>query len=774
MAKVFLSHNSAQKALVEQVAAKVGLDNIFMDEFNFNAGNLLTDEIKRAINASSIFVLFLSDEAQKAPWVGYEVDYITKRILSNSIKFVPIIVDEKFSHNSLCKDWEWMKQYLLKPFNSPYLIAHIIKEKLQDINSDEHSLSYARRVTFVGRDDEMREIQAAYSQTMFTSRRALIVAGMPHVGRKRLLKEVLIQKLEANLPKTYEPISLSLSRDDQIENFIDQLNDILHPCNIIEKIAVDKKNQLDLAIELLCEMDDFNRKILIEDSSCIVLPDGHISDWFMDILQSPKLQNRTYFLIASRYAVSSRTITTNTFVQYHQIGTLQSSAMVTLFNKYAQQRGVVTAELTSESDWFTSQFTGYPEQALNIIDEIAKTDLYRAKLYFSGYLQIYKNDFADVINEVEKNPETLQLLILLSRFEFISVEFLYQIVGPHLWEQNNLEQLAALCVYETFGGMHQYIRLNPALSNYIRKRRDTLILSNEIEIQLSRITHKIIDNIDNDSLDLSTRLYAIKESIKENPKDVADKYLLPSYALKVIIEEYQHEHYDNVITIANRVLYEYKRDCYDSITYPIRHWLCMAYCHQNDKRLQDELQYFNKNSNTYHYILGFNARLRGNYPLAQKHLEMAVGDYLNSPKRAMAKSAHELVLVYMLQNNFDKALYLAKQNYEIDRTNAYQIEAYFRCLVNTNKATADILSSLINDMERSYDSRKDFYVDNFKVEYEFYIKSNFTGAMTMFEKICVKYGEDYRKYTHQAVLNICKNINKLDKYNELFKQFPNF
>lgn len=773
MAKVFLSHNSAQKALVEQVAAKVGLDNIFMDEYSFHAGESLTDEIKRAIDASSIFVLFLSEEAQKAPWVGYEVDYISKRLLNKSILFVPFIVDDKFSHHSLIKDWDWMKQYLLKPFESPYLIAHIIKEKLQEINNDEYSQTFARRVTFVGRDDEMKEIQAAYNQTMSTNRRALIVAGMPHVGRKRLLKEVLIQKLEANLPKTYEPISLSLSRDDQIENFIDQLNDILHPCNIIEKIAVDKKKQLDLSIELLCEMDEYNRKILVEDNSCIVLPDGHISDWFMDILQSPKLQNRTYFLIASRYAVNSRVNMTNTYVQYHQIGTLQSSAMKTLFNKYAQQRGVVTDELKSESDWFTSQFTGYPEQALNIIDEIAKTDLYRAKLYFSGYLQVYKNDFADIVKEVEKNADTLQLLILLSRFEFISIEFLYQIVG-NLWEQNNLEQLASLCVYETFGGMNQYIRLNPALSNYLRKRRDTLKLSKAIDDKLSSITQKIIDNIDKDSLDLSTRLYAIKESIKENPRNVADKYLLPSYALKVIIEEYQHGIYDNVITIANRVLYEYKRDCYDSITYPIRHWLCMAYCHQNDHRLQDEVRYFDKDSNTYHYILGFNARLRGNYSLAQKHLEIAVGDYLNYPKRALAKSAHELVLVYMLQNDFDKALYLAKQNYEIDRTNAYQIEAYFRCLVNTNNATAELLLSLINDMERSYDSRKDFYVDNFKAEYEFYINSNLDNAIKMFENICVKYGEDYRNYTHQAVQNICKSVNKNDKYHELFRQFPNY
>lgn len=223
MAKVFLSHNSAQKKLVEHVASKVGLDNIFMDEFNFLSGNVLTEEIKRAINASSIFVLFLSKEAQKSDWVTLEVDLITNRLLGKKIIFLPFIVDEGFTHHDLKDDWQWMKEYLLRTYNSSYLIAHIIKEKLESANSDVHSQAYARRVTFAGRDDDMKIIQSEYSSTVTTRRRAIVVSGIPHVGRKRLLKEALVQRLEANLPKTYEPIRMSLGMDDQIEYFIDQL-----------------------------------------------------------------------------------------------------------------------------------------------------------------------------------------------------------------------------------------------------------------------------------------------------------------------------------------------------------------------------------------------------------------------------------------------------------------------------------------------------------------------------------------------------------------------
>lgn len=773
MAKVFLSHNSAQKKLVEHVASKVGLDNIFMDEFNFLSGNVLTEEIKRAINASSIFVLFLSKEAQKSDWVTLEVDLITNRLLGKKIIFLPFIVDEGFTHHDLKDDWQWMKEYLLRTYNSSYLIAHIIKEKLESANSDVHSQAYARRVTFAGRDDDMKIIQSEYSSTVTTRRRAIVVSGIPHVGRKRLLKEALVQRLEANLPKTYEPIRMSLGMDDQIEYFIDQLNDILHPSNILDKIAVDKQKQLDIAIELLIELDEYNRKLLIEDSNSIVRATGRIAEWFMDIIQSERLQNKTYFLIASRYSVNSSIYRNSPYIQFHQIDAIQPAGMKTLFNEYAKNRGVAGCELAKEAGWFTSQFTGFPEQALFAIDEIAKTDLYHAKLYFPNYLQVYKNDLADIVKAIETNPQALQLLILLSRFEFISIEFIYRIVDD-FWENGCLEELGRMCLYESFGSMKQYIRLNPALANYVRRNRETLRLSKVYEDKLKKITSEMINNINDDSLDLSAKLHAIKETIKRHPQNVDEVYLLPSYALKVIIEEYQHGNYPLVITIANRVLYEYNKECYDSIIYPIRHWLCLAYCHEGDKRLQNELQFFDKNSNTYHYLLGFNARLRGDYPTAQKHLEIAVGDYVEAPKRALAKSAHELVLAYMMQGYYEKALNLAKRNYEIERTNSYHIEAFFRCLVNTNNATSEILDTLIHDMQRSYEPEKDFYVDNFKAEYEYYINSDFNNAMNLFDSICIKYGKDHKNYTQQAVKNICKKHGRKDVYDKFIQKHEDY
>ena len=115
---------------------------------------------------------------------------------------------------------------------------------------------------------------------------------------------------------------------------------------------------------------------------------------------------------------------------------------------------------------------------------------------------------------------------------------------------------------------------------------------------------------------------------------------------------------------------------YKDVILPVRHWLCLAYCHQQNKHFFEEVIHFDTTKHTYHYLQGFYARLGGNYSKAQKELKIAVGDYLVNPRRAVAKSAHELVLAYTLDGKYGDAIDLARQNYYLERTNPYHIEAF--------------------------------------------------------------------------------------------------
>lgn len=775
MIKAFLSHNGAQKKLVEEVAQKVGLDFVYMDEYSFQAGNELTKEIKGAISASKVFVLFLSHEAQASPWVNLEVREIALPILNHKIAFLPIVVDDNFSHTDLQPDWLWMKEYLLKTFGSPNFIAHIIKEKINEYEINDGNQRFGRLYTFVGRDDEMKDIHQHYNSSVENRRRAILVSGLPHVGRKRLLKEVLVQKIEPNLPKTYELLPMNLASTDGIDAFYTQLNDLLHPSNVLDVASAGQDVLLQKTIELLQEIDLYSRKILIDDDKCIVKSNGYIVRWFIEIIKSPALMNKTYFYIASRFAPEIHaTDELARYIQCHQIGTLSPSAMKNLFVEYSRNRGVPSENITKEMLDNLQQLSGYPEQVLFFVDELKDRGPYQAiNLLKRSLPSLYQADYADIISEVEQDSGAFQMLILLSKFEFVSTDILAQIMDD-FWDSDNLNKLSCLCVYEVFGAWKQYIRLNPGLATYIRKRSDTLKLLPQYAKKMAHLTRSFLNEINSEALDLSAQLFAVKETIKANPSNVDAKYLLPSYALKVIIEEYQQEQYENVISLANRILYASSPTFFSDIVMPVRHWLCLAYCHEHDERFFEEVSYFDTNKHTYHYLKGFYYRLGAQYPRAQKELQIAVGDYLTNPRPAVAKSAHELVLAYTLDGKYAEAIDLARQNYYIERTNPYHIEAYFRCLVHTSNASKEELLLLINDMNRSYDHYRDFYVDNFTAEYKYYIDHNYDEAIMLFEKICQKYENDYHDYTHIALKNICKENNSITDYNRLFNRYPRF
>ena len=83
-----------------------------------------------------------------------------------------------------------------------------------------------------------------------------------------------------------------------------------------------------------------------------------------------------------------------------------------------------------------------------------------------------------------------------------------------------------------------------------------------------------------------------------------------------------------------------------------------------------------------------------------------------SPQLQRAK--REKVTALLAQKKFDEALELARENYESNPENSYQIHGYFRCLVRKKVLTKEdksILKSLMDAMrENLSDKHEELYV----------------------------------------------------------------
>ena len=751
MGKIFFSYSWAQETLVTEVANSLGRDFVIQDKYNFEEGNKLDDEMKNKIKSADMFVLFLSKDSIMSRNVQLELDYVLRLVASKSIIFCPILIDDTFDISSDLKDYEWIKEYLLTFTTNVPRIKRVIKHKIRSLWCEKLG-SKAR--FFKGRLLEKNEITRDYYYSVDGTRRAVIVSGIPNIGRKSLLLDTLLT-IDRSLDSFYEPISISLNDTDSIDIVIEQLGEYSSLDNINSRLS--QGDYIKLLVDILNSMQQENQKIIVDDKKCIVQSNGRLVDWFVDVIKHPDLVSYTYFFIASEISIAPDVIRNYMQIQTYRLNPLTKEDMHTIFTSYAKERKVsCTAE---ESKAFVESFNGYPKLILNVVDDIAKSGLELAKLWLKNNLKLYDSTNRELLDTLKKDSGLYNLVLTLSRFEYLSYDVMCELL-PDIDITEKLEKLYYWSLSEHFGG--QYYRLNKSLTDYIN--RNQIPLDSSIEKRIVNLGEESLKNLDTNYLDLSEKLFLIKEKIRNNPGKVPLNLLLPSFALKVIIELYQKKDYPNVLILALRLLNDPNNAVYDSVKRTVHYWLCLAAardaksCFDSKDVFDNYVEYFhnaNGNNATYFFLMGFFARCNGNYVAAKKWYEKSLNCHKDSElKRYQAKVHHELALVYMKLDN-PKALEFARDNFESAKDNAYHIETYFRCLVRSKQPDVQILDDLLQRMRNSHDVLKEVILETFEAEYDYYINHDYQKAVSSLKQTISNYPR-----TIQYPIDALKYINK--------------
>lgn len=767
MAKVFLSHSSMQKPLIEDVANELGRDFVFLDKYDFESGKIIEEEIEDKINKSDIIVCFLSDEALASSWVQQELLLARDLVEENRIIFLPILIDNSVSHEDK-RIPRWVHKYLLHYFNSPRLIARKIQQQIRMLSWEKNYVSIFKSRIMVGREKDLEEMSTKFFNTYPNEFRAIIVSGVQHSGRKRLMYELLMRKISTELLSSYIPITISLTEDNAIEYLIAQLNEYLHyEDDIYAIMSQGKESCKSLCIRMLNDFANVNEHIFINDSGSIITSDGTLIDWFKDIIQSKELLNQVHFYIAAQYSLSPKEERVNAnLILAHRISSLNRDYLTALFNSYAKELGITS--LTQEDvDFFVSRINGSPELAILILNDIKRSGLYRAKLEINNIVGMHdKNEYWPIWNKLQENADTRNILIVLSQFEFISYDILCQIY-PNIELSNILEEISYYSLLDVFGPHMQFLRLNPLFADFISRAKFST--SQEAAKQLEAFTQNLLANLDSESLDLAENLYKIKEAIRRPDVQIDNKYLLPSFALSVVVDEYRDGNSDNVIEIAKKSLYGFHTEKYQTVERALRYWLCLAYCKKGDTASLDrELDYFYETNAmyTYYFIKGYSCRLKGKnyYERAIQFYRNAL-DYSNNVSADfLSKAEHELVITQMKMGNYEEALDLARKSYIQKPNNPYFEETYARCIIRSHsKNTADFYR-IVEHMSTFSDNRKKVAAQVLKAEAIFYIEHNHWKAINELKKIAYGLPKDDKHIAYDALRQICEKQELLDIY----------
>ncbi|OAV65528.1 hypothetical protein Barb4_03315 [Bacteroidales bacterium Barb4] len=310
-------------------------------------------------------------------------------------------------------------------------MARKIKESIREIVWKKYPQIKKKDNLFKGRYLDLQKIESKYYDGNTKLRRALIVSGFPNgVGRRKILTQFIVDKLTTNKSSAYTPLSIELFDGQSIEDFILQLNDCFLLCSkedLLREIQGSKQRKLDLAIKLINYMAEKKEKLLIRDNGACVLSNGHICSWFEDILTSKEIQSQTLFFIASKCYPWSDIENRFPGLISVQIQPLIKEDIKVLFHAYSEEIHSLSIK-EEDADYFINKFPGLPDQIFRCVDLIKEHNVGYAKKMLPTIIESGDRYILSLLDLFKDKHSHMQILILMSSFEFIS----YDLLKKHL------------------------------------------------------------------------------------------------------------------------------------------------------------------------------------------------------------------------------------------------------------------------------------------------------------------------------------------------------
>ncbi len=714
MIKAFISHSSKQKAFALELVESLGRDYCGIDCFDLQPAYKTIDEIYRVIEESTVFVLLVSRDSLNSDWVQKEIRYAKTKLQPNEMnRFWPYLIDSSITLND-CPDWMAKDEcFNLKQFKSPYVLARDIEQKFRRIIWSNNSRVRMLETMMVGRNSDIAKFEDKFQSINGINLKALIISGRHGVGKDTFAKQCMNK---VGFPAETEPYRISTKPHENVENFIVYLNMILRHFTDTELqsvLSLQPKEKAHEAVLLLNELYETRTVLFVNDNLSCLLPNKNLAEWMIDILNDSKLNNQLGLFIMTQKIPNAFVESKHPQVAHIQLQPLDKKDRRKLFVNCIRAYGLegITQE---DIDFFVDKLLQSPSQIIQVAEALSN----------NTPMPLVKRDVASIIaqGDISIKPilerfnedEQRYLLIIMSRMDFISYELLEAIFEERIIEtMETIYDMMEYGIVTSFGPSSQFFRLDHYVSDYIR--RCHFAMPQDWESSVEEVFEKSIASSNSITEDTSLYLYKLKQQIMTGKGNNTD-YLIPSVVVTSVMDVYNDKNYPLVVTICDNVL-NGVHTYYEDMLHELRYWLCLALCRLQNNRFFDEVKIMQ--GADYYFLRGFYYRIAEKYSDAEKCYKKVLSYAPN-----MQRAKRELVTTLLAQNQFETALSMAKENYEHDPDNSYQIQGYFRCLVRKRQITREdfnTLNVLLEAMKNNYSDKHEELYAAMNIEYQAYI-----------------------------------------------------
>ncbi|WP_162340150.1 toll/interleukin-1 receptor domain-containing protein [Cyclobacterium salsum] len=764
MNRAFLSHSSKQKELIRKIAANLGKANCVFDEYEFESGMPILDEILAGMENTELFVIFISDDSLTSEWVQKEITQAQRNLEEeNNKRMLPILIDKSIDVVKDSRIPEWLKSYLLKPYQDHFIITKKINQRLREISFEQNPHFKAKESLFVGRNILFEDFESKIYSLKEEKPSSIIVSGLEGIGRRTFLKNAL--KRTNKIKEFYNPIFLSLDTKDSIEDFIIKLQDFDDETSSeflseLQKLSLTEKIQQ--AKELLDKVQDSNEIIFVIDAGCIVRPTSEVAEWYLKLIKNQKHKEIFTLNIISRFRPSNGLLRSRNDIIHFHVTTLSEKDTEKLFVKYCEMLRLDLSNIDAKS--ILTVMNGTPSQVQYSVEYISEYGVKEAIKNISELIDFGETQVYYLIELVKsKGQHASSLLALLASFEFVSYDFVYSITG----NSNEIEELLSyffiIGIFDLVGANKEYIKVHYSIRDYLRRSKQKISASHAQKLRQSIKNFIAEESEHSDFKDISELLFNIKGAILAGHK-LPEKYYIPSFVLKTIVELYYQGKYRNVISLIDKVL-ENPGRLDTSLEREFRYWLCLTLARNKSSRFEVEVDYLD--GADYDFLYGFYLRFKGKLEAAMTFLQRSLEKNPNSQK-----AKRELVNILLLNKDYKKAIALAKENYEQQKLNAFHIQAYFICLIRKPYLSKDdklVIDQLFKSIEKSYDSKSKEIASVMEGEYEYYVKKDTTKAISILRE-CIK-NNSSKHYPQKALEELYNATGMIAAKNDISDKF---
>jgi len=707
--KCFLSHSSKDKlGYVSLVADKLG-PNAEYDERTFEEGMGNLEEIINALDRSQLFVLFISQHSLESVWVQREITEAKRLLEIGQLKrFFPLVIDRTVTYSDE-RIPNWIREaYNLRPITKPTVAAKRIRERMIEASWESHPMLKERDQIFVGRNDLVTKFERRIDDFSKDQPTVVFASGLNEIGRKSTLRFCL---RKSNIVRdTYDPIHLSLDRDDGLEGLMLKLNDLgfSEGLDLSDLLNMAISEKVQLCAQLIAEISQHDEVILLEDRYCIVRFEREIAPWFQEIVETLENNKLTIVIACSARPAKYRYVRKNEFF-FLEVPELEKSERIGLLRRYADHLGHGLSK--EDFDNFVPLLSGFPEQVTYAASLIAEIGPEKAFKQANEIVSFSTFRAGIVISKYSPDSALMDFLRFISSFEFFSADFVYGISEKIEKPLTNfLDRLVGDNVCEPLGASGNYFRVNDVIRDTII--RDRYDIDDKYREALNNFVDDFLESSNSSEYDVSEYQIAVKEALTSK-RSLPTSMLIPAHFLQAMRQLYFERNYNEVVALADRALQN--KEFYDEHTeQDIRYYLCQCLARQSDQRFLEEVQYIS--GPEHDFLLGFYYRVRRRFEDALVRFEEA-----KKHQRTEQRARREIVFVLTTMEDYDSAITLARENFERYQRNPYLAQAYFDCLFHQHeeKDRKKLLSEIVEAIARMPGERASEMHDSLKARFEF-------------------------------------------------------